>query len=399
MLVEEFDLIKKPKISFDTYDLLERLVEIETQTKNLKGVSTAQELLAFLFQKMGLEIEYIQSEISGGPPLLVATKRGMSEKVVSFIGHSDTANSCLSHPFRMDWQNQKVFGAGVADCKGGVALCISALHQLLIHSPRPYFNYRIIISPNEELGSIGFHKTLNRLGRESDFVFGLEPAVSSENLITSRSGNRWYQFKIFGKRAHSGRYNQPHINAFNVLCNLNQSLLKLVENKEKTRINFGSVLATPNQFNTICDQVAAKLDIRFACSESLKLVHTGIEGFMEEPTPLCPYTFERAKIFYSIEDHCPAMFNSKGNDWLKDVFSHAYCYENHYPDFQHSGGAADINHMSCEHNICLDGLGPAGHGMHTDQEFIDLKSLELKRNGLFRVLAHLEENHGNTNRH
>ncbi len=41
---------------------------------------------------------------------------------------------------------------------------------------------------------------------------------------------------------------------------------------------------------------------------------------------------------------------------------------------QHVGYGSDANRLSSKNIDLLVGLGPYGHGMHTDEEFLDLKS-------------------------
>ena len=113
---------------------------------------------------------------------------------------------------------EKIEGPGIADNKGGVFLLLKGLEIFLKLRPNPNVTLKIVCSPNEETGSIGFQQKFKKIGLASDLILGFEPSLSCGSIIHSRNGNRWYKVTIKGKAAHSGRAHKGHVNAAHDLC-------------------------------------------------------------------------------------------------------------------------------------------------------------------------------------
>lgn len=373
------------------FELLENLVNIDSQVKNLQGILTVQKRLARLYENLGFEISFYENEKVLSAPLLVARKiLHPAAPTVTFIGHSDVVTSIKRNPFRLS--GNKVIGAGVADDKGGLVVCFKAIERYLSsHSSKlSGVNINVVVSPSEETGSIGFHHIFKEIGEESQYVFGLEPALSCGSLISSRSGNRWYHLMCKGISAHAGRFGHDHINAAHSLSMLISSLH--VHNCEKglRRINVGSMGSDHDGFNTICGRAWAKIDTRFSTFECRDLIHGQIENAITQARLNCPYSLKQSQFIYSIEDDCPPLeaknFDSSWNKHYVDAISSR---EERSVTSKHAGGAADVNYFANRNNQLLDGMGPVGGGLHTPNEYIEKDSLITRTRALEELLTHI----------
>ena len=354
---------------------LEDLVSIDSQSKNLKGIELAQWYVLNKLERIGFETTLIVNPQFESAPLLVGEKAGISHEYITFICHTDTVNFVVKHPFRIEKHENKIYGAGVADDKGGVIACLHSIKKFLNQKENHFYGIRVIVSPSEETGSLGFHEIFKRFGLDSKYLLGMEPADISGNIIKSRSGNRWYKLKVTGISAHAGRFGESHLNASHELMSYIYQLTHFNNEKNKTRLNFGALKSTNTTYNTICDEVSAKIDMRFDCDIKRDNMHERFLDVVSNPIHCCPYSHQTSRTFYSIEDDCPPLSANDANNQLAILMSEIISSVEGNECFAiHSGGAADINYLSHRYNAGIDGLGPIGEKMHTNQECIRIDS-------------------------
>ena len=370
---------------------LEKLVHINSQTANIKGNQKVLKMIEESLYELGFNVDYLKSDAEDGRSLLVANKKTTRSNPLSvcFIGHSDVVTSPITVPFFET--EDKISGAGVADNKGGVTLMLSALKSFLNKTIDQNFNIKVVISPSEETGSLGFHHHFNEIGKESDYVIGLEPALSCGSLIEARSGNRWYNIESRGIASHSGRFGQSYINAAHQLSLVIAGLHDLNSEIEKRRVNIGGFQTSLNTFNTICSSASAKLDTRFSTFNCRLSIHEEIEKILSQSVLTCPYTNKRGNLYYSIEDDCPPM-QATSKLWLKSYRKRVSALESKELELTHSGGAADINYFANSDSLLIDGMGPVAGGLHTKNEYIERKTLKTRKEALVELLMSLNEN-------
>lgn len=379
--------------SFDSEVFLEKLVSTDSQVKNLSGIESVQLLIKPLLDQLSFETELIPNRLVKSAPLLMGKKfLDAAYPTVTFIGHSDVVTPIKINPFRIDEDNDRIYGSGVADDKGGVVVCLKAIHSYLARVTEQKLNFNIIISPSEETGSLGFHELFKAVGQESDLVLGLEPALRCGSLIRSRSGNRWYHLNINGISAHSGRFGHNFINASHVLSKAITKFHELNSEHDYRRVNVGSFGGGHGGFNTICGSAWAKIDTRFASLECRDFLHQEIEKIMGEESISCPYSEKVSSSFYSIEDDCPPMSGKQTESmWYQTYLKHVSQQDEQSVTGIRAGGAADINYFATQNSKLLDGLGPVGEGLHTATEYIKRSSLHTRSSALEEFLIEVNE--------
>lgn len=371
---------------------LEDLVAIDSQVGNIDGILTVQKTVAARLEEMGFAVKFHENPQIQSAPLLVA-QRKVSEQAptLTFIGHSDVVTSVSKVPFSIS--EDKIFGAGVADDKGGLAVCLYALAWFLQGSNAQSININVVVSPNEETGSIGFHSIFKEIGEASSYVLGLEPALQCGSIISSRSGNRWYQIKTQGIGAHAGRFGSNYINAAHKLSLIISKLHAYNDEEKKRRLNVGSLSGGNNGFNTICDEAGAKLDVRFSSFECRDFLHQKILGAFESTSISCPYSGKTSSAFYSIEDDCPPLASGGAICWAANLLKNIEDFEGRSVQGIQAGGAADINYFAFPENKAIDGLGPIGGGLHTRGEYIEKHSLSTRARAVALFLKQINGKH------
>lgn len=370
--------------------LLKTLINIDSQTNNKLGVKEVQGIIADELIEIGFEINWIISSKNPHEFLLHGHKKSphTNPAVVSFIGHADTALSLKSF-FQLT--EGKVLGTGSADNKGGVVTGLIAIKEFLSTQKILPFDIHFLISPNEEVGSVGFHAYLNEIGEQSSVVLGLEPALQNGDLIKSRSGNRWYNIKTQGIQAHSGRVNIPKLNSLHETILKAEKIINWASTFKNIRLNFNAISTSSDLYNTIPEETCIKLDLRFENNCDCQNAHEKIGAILAENHLACEISFQKALTNYQVTDDCPAMEEKKNFSlFYSDIEALLkLSTKNTELTLDHSWGAADISHMSFPHNLTIDGLGPVGAGMHREDEFIFSESIFERALLITKILGYI----------
>jgi glutamate carboxypeptidase len=125
---------------------------------------------------------------------------------IVLTGHHDTVfpadDSFQSWKMRDD---NIMNGPGAADMKGGLLVMLHALLALERSPLKDRIGYDILISPDEETGSLGSGPILHALGAKADIGMTYEPALADGSLAGARKGSGNWSLKVSGKAAHAGR--------------------------------------------------------------------------------------------------------------------------------------------------------------------------------------------------
>lgn len=370
-------------------ELLRRMMAVDSPTLNRAGVDQIQNLVGGVLDELG----FVQTEVRGEDRfshLIVAERPGRSKKFISLITHTDTVLP-NDREFRVDLPDGRASGSGVIDNKGGVVVGLSALRRFLRHFPETEHSLRWICSPNEEMGSIGFTDVFRELGRDTAVAFGLEPALDNGAIIHQRRGNRWYDIEIRGREAHAGRSYGEHANAVHDMAVKVSALSALTNYRHHLSVNVGHVSAGRDRHNIICGHAHAKLDVRFPSADARESLHRKIERILKPSHETSSCGRYRTETTWKIVDDCPPFTLTRRSKKLARRFAAlASQLEGRKVYSQPAGGAGDVNYLATPENFVLDGLGPVGGEMHTEQEFIHIDTLRTRSQALAGFLRHLQ---------
>lgn len=377
--------------------LLAEMIGIDSLTKDAVGVGRVQRIVARELEALGFDCRFEKNpeERVGSADLLVATLVGQSDQSITFVSHADTVlDSSSVGGFKKSADGLVATGAGAIDNKGGLAVLLAGLKRYVETSKdqRPYFTLRVVSSPNEEGGSIGFHQKFRDHSDDSVLVLGFEPALDNGSIIESRRGNRWYQFTVRGQEAHAGRCKGEQINAAHDLAMKIAKLHKLNDQKAGLAVNVGQIQGGRDRFNVVCGEATAKIDARFASFESRDKLHAKIEKILLTPHVISTVTGRPSESSFTVEDDCPPFSaTSASRSLLKFYLKTVDKIEGRPIRAEKAGGAGDVNYMSRKGVVVLDGLGPIGGKMHTNEEFIYLPSLSTRAEAMAKFLERATE--------
>jgi len=254
-----------------------------------------------------------------------------------------------------------------------------------LRSHKPKHNLRLIASPAEELGSPGLKNLFAEISKASWMVLGFEPALDNGSIVKSRRGNRWYNISVTGKEAHAGRAHKEGINACNELAIKIAKISTLTDYKKDVTVSIGHIQGGKDKYNIVCGDASAKIDTRFSTTQDRDKLTANIEKILKQTY------VQGAKTTYEIADDSPPVSPSK--EAISFLNRYAKIIENLEAKpvgVEKSGGSADSNSFSREGVIIVDGLGPVGGKIHTEEEFIELPSLESRAEAFNRFLSDLQ---------
>ncbi|MBH47204.1 MAG: hypothetical protein CME71_03435 [Halobacteriovorax sp.] len=366
--------------STDPIKTLEKLVSISSKSDDTKGVARVQSLLKKLFEREGLVCYTLSDEQSKAGPLLIAELPGQTNEWVNLICHADTVHNKSDFSLKMKkLSDTKYTGPGVIDNKGGIVVIletIKKIKKLLPEKSHRTLGIRVVCSPNEEIGSPGFHHYFNSFSKNAHAVLGFEPAAPDGSIIGSRQGNRWYNIEVSGESAHAGRDHHLGVNAGHEVALKAVALEELTDYERGLTVNIGHLQAGDKVHNVVADHATALVDVRFKSLEQRKNIHTKIEAILNKSS-VSNAKGSKSESNWKIVDDCPPFALGERSKKLFNVYQQAISkIEKRKIKLIHAGGCADSNHFNRADLPILDGLGPVGAEMHTNKEWIDVSSID-----------------------
>lgn len=346
---------------------LTRLVAIETPSSHPETHFEAFDLLQELFADLDYHCRYVHDR--NGVSHLFARphwhRRGDPYQLL--IGHVDTVwpvGSLREMPLQQE--DGKLAGPGIYDMKTGLIQAIFAVktarstQQPLPASPVFFIN------ADEEIGSKGSRRFIERLARYACRAFVMEPSLgSSGKLKTARKGVGRYRLSISGKAAHAGLDPEGGASAILELSHQIQKLFALNDPAAGVTVNVGLVDGGL-QPNVIAPESSATIDVRVPDMGSAQRVHEAIHALQ----PTVP------GVTLKVEGQIgrPPMEWNERNRRLWEQAQEAAGQAGIELDHGMAGGGSDGNFTS-QFTPTLDGLGAVGAGAHARHEHIQLDKL------------------------
>src|SRR5262245_26274045 len=182
---------------------LETWVNIDTPGGAVEELDALAAIMARTSEAYGLHPELVP--VRGRGLYLHATLEGRGRSRVAFLCHHDTVfplGTAAERPFSRDGRN--VYGPGVADMKGGIAVALHAARALAT-GPRPFGLVELVSASDEETRPAA-PLTLERL-EGLDAVLCLECGRADGTIVSARKGGRWVRISASGRARDITRLN------------------------------------------------------------------------------------------------------------------------------------------------------------------------------------------------
>lgn len=344
------------KMINEIIDLSKKLISLKSTPENKRALDKSLGLC--LSSLEGFTVE--RFEHKGVKSVLIYnTKKRPKRFKVILNGHLDIIPG-KKNQYQPKVENYKLYGVGAMDMKCSVA-CMIIVFRETAHQLNYPLGLQLVT--DEELG--GFNSTKYQLDQGIRTEFAISGETTNFNIEHQTKGITWLKISTKGKTAH-GAYPWKGENA---IWKMNH-FLNLLEKKFPspireawvTTINLARIETNNQTYNKIPDECSVLLDIRYIPSDQ-DLIIKQLQTILPKDFMLDIQVFE------------PAQYVREDNAYIKLLQSAGEQVLGKEIPLVRANGSSDARHFT---RINCDAVefGPIGHGMGTDKEWVDLKSLE-----------------------
>ena len=345
-------------------ELLGKLVRSESPSHEKSAVDEVGRLVASECRSLGADVEIVEQAEVGNH---VQARWGKGANGILMLHHMDTVfplGTLEKAPFRM--LDDKVYGPGVLDMKGGIAIALSAIRSLKEKLPFSGKPLTALFTSDEEIGSDTSRSLIEELAKESALVLVLEPGLVDGSLKVWRKGVGEYLVKVKGRASHAGVAPQEGHNAIQEMAHQVLAIQSLTDYAKGTTLNVG-IIKGGTASNVVPAECEVVVDYRVLMPEETERVDTAMTSLR----PVIPGT----RITVTGGLNRPPM---PEDELMKKTFSKAGQIASSIGlelKAAGTGGGSDANFVAPLGIPVLDGLGAFGEGAHSEREFIFADSL------------------------
>jgi glutamate carboxypeptidase len=302
-------------------------------------------------------------------PSMKLSKRPDAAVRIVLTGHHDTVfpPGCGFEDWRLE-DADTLNGPGVADMKGGLLVMLHALLALERSPWAEQLGYDVLISPDEETGSLGSGPVLMDLGSKAHVGMTFEPALADGSMAGARKGSGNFSLRCRGKAAHAGREHHLGRNAIVAAAEFAAAVDALNGRTETVTVNV-SRIDGGGAPNVVPDLGVCRFNVRVKTEEEAAWVKSELAalvkatnaregitadlhgGFTRPPKPMSP---ANARMF--------EWTRSAGDAIGLDI------------RWNETGGVCEGNNLWASGCPNVDTLGVRGADIHSDREIAKLSS-------------------------
>ncbi|WP_404712356.1 hydrolase [Sphingomonas sp. MMS24-J13] len=201
---------------------------------------------------------------------------------IALTGHYDTVYPAETR-FRtvVTRADGALHGPGIADMKGGISVMLAALAAFERHPAAANLGYTVLLSPDEETGSLASAPLLAELGALAHIGMTYEPALADGTLASGRKGSGNFHIRITGRAAHAGRDFASGRNAILAAARIAQALGALNGQRDGLTVNVARIDGGA-PLNMVPDIAVLRFNARLPRIEDEAWLMAGIDEAMHE---------------------------------------------------------------------------------------------------------------------
>ena len=372
-------------------ELLRKLIKIESISPNDNGcfdvIKQQFDGLDFSFE----EINY--KNISN----LIITNGDSKNKTFCFLGHTDVVppgpeSEWSVPPFSGEIIDNKIYGRGAADMKGGVACFISALKEFLSENKDPSFNIMVLLNSNEEgkLENGKVDRVINEMIDKDKFIdFCLigEPSSSKkvgDVIRIGRRGSLSGNLKVYGIQGHVAYPKQ----ALNPILGMGKTLEELKnmewdrgnENFEPTSFQVSNIKSGTGAENVVPGVLEMTFNFRFSPESS----PDGLKEMFEA-------LLKKSDLKYDVSWTLSALpFLTSKTEFIDIVKSSIKEINNIDTKIDNGGGTSDGRWVAPMGSEIVE-LGPLNKTIHQIDEHVDIEDLSTLKEIYKKILIKVHQ--------
>ena len=376
----------------DSVALLERLVNQNSGTLNLPGVTAVGEMLRDQLTPLGFKVQWLDMRATGRAGHIVATHVGNGRgKRVLMIGHLDTVFEPDSPFQRFVRTGDTATGPGIGDDKGGLVIIVAALRAMHAAGTLRDADIKVVLTGDEELPGTPLDTAradLIAAGKWADVALEYEVLQVRDGrdfATVARRGSTAWDLAATGTTGHSQGVFGPGLGyganyeLVRILHGFRRELaepgltynVSLMLGGTPAALDADRVRGTAaGKPNVVAAQAIARGDLRALTLEQESRVRTRMQAIVAQHLPKTGATLVFSESY-------PPMPPTAGNRALLATLN----LVNADLGLPAMGewdpalrGAADSSFVAPDVDV-LAGLGSAGAGAHAVGETVDLASI------------------------
>ena len=401
----EQQIVKEVEASFnEEVDFLEKIVNINSGTRNKSGVKAVGKIFMEEFGKLGFSNSWIDmpEAMDRAGHLLSERRFSTGGKKIMLLGHLDTVFP-VDSPFQKfertnELSGMKVKGPGITDMKDGDTVILYAIKVLVEGGHISKGQLSIFFTGDEESSgkpiSIS-RKAMINVAKRSDLALNFESGTPGKAVVGRRGSSNW-KLTVSGKRAHSSGVfsEQTGAGAIFEVGRILNGFYQQVRGEHGLTFNPGVIaggtfveegkdgasMDAYGKTNVVAQKVVVKGGLRFLSEEQKERAREAMRNVVVKHLPVTNAIIE-------FEDSYPAMTATDASRLVMSKLSDVSVALGMKPltAFDPTKrGAADISFVA-PHVVSMDALGAWGGGSHTPNEWLDVNSLKIstKRTAVF----------------
>lgn len=353
-------------MKLDIINLSKELIKIQTIEGNTVDLNHSLDIIKNLVKDFTVE----EFEKNGHKSILVYKEsvRPKSFKII-LNGHLDVIPG-NSNQYSPKVVGNKLYGVGSMDMKSNVVCLVLAFKEV---AKKVNYPLGLQIVTDEEIGGFDGTKYQIDCGVKCDFVIAGES--TNFNIVNRAKGVLWIKVNTNGITAH-GAYPWKGDNAIWKMHKFLTKLKKIFPIPKHqewiSTLNLSRVETSNTAFNKIPDNCSVFLDIRFVPEDKHKILEK-LKSIMSKD-----FTYE-------VVANESELDVAESNSYLVKLKNVTESITNKETIFYGAQGSSDARHYTA---IGAKGIefGPIGGGIGTDEEWVDIDSLETYYNILVKYL-------------
>jgi len=370
--------------------LLEKLVNQNSGSLNIAGVTKVAEMMRAEFEPLGFRVTWEDMAAVGRAGHLVATKAGKGKRIL-LIGHLDTVFEATSPFQKFERKGARAIGPGVGDDKAGMVVIVAALRAMQAAGTLKDSAITVYLTGDEEKTGTPLATARSGLvaaGKAAGYALEYENLAieggKDFGTVARRSSTSW-EIRATGKTGHSSTIFSANL-GYGAIYEVSRILDAFRRDLPEPNLTYnvgvmaggtpatidptGVDVTATGKTNIVAAQAVARGDLRTLTPEQDAKVREKMTAIVATHLPSTGATLT---FFDSYPPMAPTERNRALLAKLNGVNRDLALPE--MPEFDPARrGAADSGFVSAD-VATLGGLGASGGNAHADGEWVDLDSL------------------------
>ena len=364
--MESHEVYKYFENRIDTIlDSIREIVDVESPSHDHVRSRCVTDLLEAKFAELGQQITVERESVEDGDHLIIRAFPG-AERPVLVLGHTDTVHPVGSrdvNPTRIE--EDRFFGCGIFDMKANIAIALEALRYFVQIGQRPRRPVNILLSCDEEIGSLTGRSIVEREASAAAYCLVMEPSAEGK-VKTGRKGTGMYTLGTRGHPAHAGLEPEKGANAIVELAKQIPAIHGLGDPGSGTTVNVTTIRGGTTT-NVIPEFAECEIDVRFRTQAEAERIDGALRGLASYDT--------RVSLNLRGGINRPPMERNPDVIGLFERARKLAASFDYVLEETQVGGASDGNFVAALGVPLIDGLGIRGAGAHMMTEHINVSDI------------------------